>query len=56
MSYKIQLSAAQIQTICAALKQAPPQHIEQEVTALSDMFMSTLKEPENNGVLHGFTL
>ena len=63
MSYRVQLSSAQIAAICTALEQAPPQpkpehdeHTQQEVGALRDMFLATLKEPECPVMLHGFTL
>jgi hypothetical protein len=63
MSYKIQLSPAQIHAICAALEQTPPQpnpahdeHTRQEVDMLLHMFQVTLKEPESAHMLHGFTL
>lgn len=63
MSYHIQLSSAQIHAICEALHQVPPQpkqehdeYTQQEVSALRDMFLATLQEPESSVMLHGFTL
>jgi hypothetical protein len=63
MSYKIQLSPAQIHAISTALEQTPPQpnpahdeHTRQEVDMLLHMFQVTLKEPESAHMLHGFTL
>lgn len=63
MSYKIQLSPAQIHAICTALEQTPPQpnaahdeNTQAEVDMLLALFRTILQEPESVTMLHGFTL